>query len=109
ESAARLKSTNGRINPVPIDVSSPLGDDLSPGQSTASPSPRIGNKRKADEDDLREENKRLRFENQELKRKIEAGYLQQSAMMEQIDSLEKEKATLLSQLGDVDLVGRAIP
>ncbi|RYC54581.1 hypothetical protein CHU98_g11628 [Xylaria longipes] len=109
ESAPRAKSTNGRIKPLSVDVSSPLGDDLSPGPSTASPSPRIGNKRKADDDDLREENKRLRFENQELKRKIEAGYLQQSAMMEQIDSLEKEKAALLSQLGDVDLVSRAMP
>ncbi|TRX97271.1 hypothetical protein FHL15_002065 [Xylaria flabelliformis] len=107
ELATRTQSTNGRIKPLPV-VSSPVGDGLSPGPSTASPSPRLGDKRKADDDDLREENKRLRFENQELKRKIEAGYLQQSAMMEQIDSLEKEKAALLSQLGDVDLVGRAI-
>jgi hypothetical protein len=63
-------------------------------------SPKIGAKRKNDEHDLREENKRLRFENQELRRKIEAGYLQQGAMMEQIDLLEKEKATLLNQLED---------
>ncbi|KAI1272456.1 hypothetical protein F5Y07DRAFT_392001 [Xylaria sp. FL0933] len=61
--------------------------------------------RKPDEDELREEVKRLRSENQELRRKIEAGYLQQSAMMEQIDFLEKEKAALLSQLKDGDLVG----
>jgi regulator of replication initiation timing len=56
--------------------------------------PRISKKRKADDDDLREENKRLRFENQELRRKIEAGYLQQGAMMEQIDMLEKTQATI---------------
>ncbi|KAI0417117.1 hypothetical protein F5X98DRAFT_363892 [Xylaria grammica] len=63
--------------------------------------------RKADEEDLREENKRLRFENQELRRKIEAGYLQQGAMMEQIDLLEKEKAALLSQIKAADLGGRS--
>ncbi|KAI2630022.1 hypothetical protein GGS21DRAFT_492129 [Xylaria nigripes] len=60
-------------------------------------SPRTANKRKAVDDKLREEIKRLRLENQELKRKIEAGYLQQSAMMEQIDMLEKERSTLLRQ------------
>lgn len=65
--------------------------------------PRTGNKRKADEDDLLEENKYLRSDNQELRRKIEAGYLQQSAMMEQIDTLEKEKAALLNRLKGVEL------
>jgi len=68
------------------------------------PSPGIGTKRKAAEDELRDENKRLRFENQELRRKIEAGYLQQGAMMEQIDILEKEKESLISRLKEANLM-----
>ncbi|KAI0398701.1 hypothetical protein F4802DRAFT_171023 [Xylaria palmicola] len=100
------KPAAGRIKTLP--VVSPLPDSHSPGPSATSPSPVLCNKRKADDDDLREENKRLRFENQELKRKIEAGYLQQSAMMEQIDSLEKERTALLSQLRDIDLVSQSL-
>ncbi|KAI1118586.1 hypothetical protein F5Y14DRAFT_446948 [Nemania sp. NC0429] len=82
------------------DAGSPL--PLSPMPVMTSPI--IGSKRKADDDDLREEIKRLRFDNQELKRKIEAGYLQQRAMMDQIDALEKERDTLLGQLKEVGLV-----
>lgn len=82
------------------DAGSPL--PLSP--MPVMPSPIIVSKRKADDDDLREEIKRLRSDNQELKRKIEAGYLQQSAMMDQIDALEKEKHTLLSQLREAGLI-----
>ncbi|KAI0538849.1 hypothetical protein GGR58DRAFT_466962 [Xylaria digitata] len=89
-------------SPLPAPIL-PIADSPVPSMA----SPRISAKRKADDEDLREDNKRLRFENQELKRKIEAGYLQQSAMMEQIDLLEKEKATLLSQLKDVNLVVRS--
>ncbi|KAJ2985661.1 hypothetical protein NUW58_g5413 [Xylaria curta] len=106
EFASNAKPTRSRVNS--LVNGSPLHDELSPLSSTASPSPRIGSKRKADDDDLREENKRLRFENQELKRKIEAGYLQQGAMMDQIDTLEKERADLLAQLRGVELVGRPI-
>ncbi|GAP83077.1 putative c2h2 transcription factor [Rosellinia necatrix] len=50
-------------------------------------------------------NKRLRSENQELKRKVEAGALQQAAMMEQINSLEQERAELLKRLKKAGLVG----
>ncbi|KAI1825272.1 hypothetical protein F4861DRAFT_203386 [Xylaria intraflava] len=87
-----------RLPALPVAMS-PASDDMA--------SPRISNKRKADDDELREEIKRLRlenqelkrlrFENQELKRKIEAGYLQQSAMMEQIDALEKDNASLVRE------------
>ncbi|KAF2965696.1 hypothetical protein GQX73_g7900 [Xylaria multiplex] len=91
-------------SPLPAPIL-PIADSPVPSMA----SPRLSSKRKADDEDLREENKRLRFENQELKRKIEAGYLQQSAMMEQIDLLEKEKATLLNQLKDVNLVVRSNP
>ncbi|KAI1196934.1 hypothetical protein F5X97DRAFT_344210 [Nemania serpens] len=77
-----------------------------PEAARISEEPEPISKRKADDDDLREENKRLRFDNQELKRKIEAGYLQQRAMMDQIDALEKEKDTLLGQLKEVGLVGQ---
>ncbi|GAW21545.1 hypothetical protein ANO14919_110680 [Xylariales sp. No.14919] len=94
-----------------LPVVSPLPAPVLPVAASPEPSsmasPRIGSKRKADEEDLREENKRLRFENQELRRKIEAGYLQQGAMMEQIDLLEKEKAALLSQIKAADLGGRS--
>ncbi|KAI0430715.1 hypothetical protein F5Y09DRAFT_307066 [Xylaria sp. FL1042] len=114
ESAAQNEDTDqatgpSRIEALPVAVSPlpapvlPVAD--SPVQALASP--RIGTKRKPDEDELREENKRLRSENQELRRKIEAGYLQQSAMMEQIDFLEKEKAALLSQLKDGDMVSQS--
>ncbi|KAJ8133490.1 hypothetical protein O1611_g142 [Lasiodiplodia mahajangana] len=97
--------TVAAIKPPP-DVASPL--PISP--APAMPSPRIGSKRKAEDDDsLREEVKRLRSENHELKRKIEAGYLQQSAMMEQIDQLEKEKSALLSQLKGANLVNQPNP
>ncbi|KAI3326291.1 hypothetical protein HD806DRAFT_489916 [Xylariaceae sp. AK1471] len=84
-----------------LDIPSrPVQTELTPLPVTHSP--KIGTKRKTDDHDLREENKRLRFENQELRRKIEAGYLQQGAMMEQIDLLEKEKATLINQLEDTN-------
>ncbi|KAI1125173.1 hypothetical protein F5Y10DRAFT_14122 [Nemania abortiva] len=94
----------------PIIGMKPLPDAVSPFPISPTPvmtSPRIGTKRKAGKEDLHEEIKRLRSENQELKRKIEAGYLQQGAMMEQIDTLEKEKRALLGQLKDVDLVGQS--
>ncbi|KAI1159266.1 hypothetical protein F5B18DRAFT_637713 [Nemania serpens] len=100
--AARLSEEpdHGSVAQSLPDVGSPL--PLSPMPAMASPI--ISSKRKADDDDLRDEIKRLRFDNQELKRKIEAGYLQQRAMMDQIDVLEKEKDTLLGQLKEVGLV-----
>ncbi|KAI0389589.1 hypothetical protein F5Y17DRAFT_469573 [Xylariaceae sp. FL0594] len=81
-------------------------------ESSASLSPNIdapspgaaGTKRKAAEKELRGENKRLRFENQELRRKIEAGYLQQGAMMEQIDILQKEKESFANRLKEANLM-----
>lgn len=93
---------SSRINPLSV-AASPLSVEI-PVPTMAGR--RTGKKRKADEDDLLEENKLLRFDNQELRRKIEAGYLQQSAMMEQIDTLEKEKAALLDRLKDVELAGQ---
>ncbi len=99
---SRIEALPVVVSPLPAPV---LPVAVSPVLSMASP--RIGTKRKADDDELREENKRLRFENQELRRKIEAGYLQQSAMMEQIDLLEKEKTALLGQLKDADLVSQS--
>ncbi|KAI1437785.1 hypothetical protein GGR50DRAFT_604307 [Xylaria sp. CBS 124048] len=115
-SFARLENLNEHLRrchtPNGLDLYTPVEEpDNQPRESSripapppriASPasettSPRIGDKRKADDGQMHEEIKRLRFENQELKRKIEAGYLQQSAMMEQIDILEKDKAMLLRQ------------
>ncbi|KAI0095847.1 hypothetical protein GGR51DRAFT_569100 [Nemania sp. FL0031] len=88
ENLTGIKSQSDPASPLPI----------SPAPVMASP--RIGSKRKAEDDDSqREEIKRLRSENHELRRKIEAGYLQQSAMMEQIDQLEKDKGALLKDNG----------
>ncbi|KAI1425011.1 hypothetical protein F5Y12DRAFT_398102 [Xylaria sp. FL1777] len=104
-----LTTGPNRVETLLVPVS-PLPAPVLPGADSPVPSmtsPRIGTKRKPDDEDLREENKRLRLDNQELRRKIEAGYLQQSAMMEQIDLLEKEKAALLSQLKDIDLVNQS--
>ncbi|KAI0972376.1 hypothetical protein F4678DRAFT_59078 [Xylaria arbuscula] len=99
---SRNEALPAAVSPLPVPA---LPVAASPVPSIASPI--TGTKRKADDDELRDENKRLRHENQELKRKIEAGYLQQSAMMEQIDLLEKDKAALLTQLRDDGLVGRS--
>ncbi|KAJ3560879.1 hypothetical protein NPX13_g9152 [Xylaria arbuscula] len=92
---SHLETLPAVVTPLPAPVIPVAGSSVSPLAS-----PTIGMKRKPDEDELREENKRLRSENLELKRKCEAGYLQQCAMMEQIDLLEKEKAALLGQLRD---------
>lgn len=100
---SHLEALPAAVTPLPAPV---IPVAVSPIPSIASPT--MGMKRKADDDELhelREENKRLRFDIHELRRKCEAGYLQQCAMMEKIDLLEKEKAALLGQLKDDDIVG----
>ncbi|KAI1179290.1 hypothetical protein F4777DRAFT_575321 [Nemania sp. FL0916] len=98
EGAARSRSQEM----MDVDSIQPPHDAITSLPTSPMPvlaSPVISSKRKAeDEDDLREEVKRLRFENQELKRKIEAGYLQQRAMMEQLDVLGEEKDALVVRL-----------
>ncbi|KAI0521983.1 hypothetical protein F5B22DRAFT_634351 [Xylaria bambusicola] len=99
---SHLEALPGVVSPLPAPIL-PVAD--SPVPSVISPT--IGMKRNANDEELREENKRLRSENQELRRKIEAGYLQQCAMMEQIDLLEKEKAALLGQSKDGDIIDQS--
>ncbi|KAI0871500.1 hypothetical protein GGS24DRAFT_57470 [Hypoxylon argillaceum] len=93
-------STNG-MQPL-SDAVSPL--PISPPPAIIMTGPRIGRKRKAEDSNPREEVKRLRSENQELKRKIEAGYHHQRAMMGQIDKLE---TILRRRLIDVELLNQS--
>lgn len=91
ETVARSEEPVARSVEPELELGTPPTPFQDEVESQQVPYLQNGTKRKAEDHDSRLGNKRARYENHELKRKIEAGYLHACAMMEQINTLEAIK------------------